>query len=103
MNKNLENKESLKLINVKRLPSNDQIVLEYYLFESELEGSEENINTKAYGVEIIKNINEKFAESESIRNYSIYKKSTLDFLDKLSRNTVSPVGLTYVFDDISGI
>ncbi|HEY5583823.1 MAG TPA: DUF6514 family protein [Ruminiclostridium sp.] len=103
MKRCLENKVILELNNDGRLDCKENVVLEYYLLENELESPEGFIGKKAYGIEIVKNINEKFVEGESIKNCSIYKESTLEFLNKLARNTVTPIGLLYSFDDCSGI
>ena len=103
MKRCLENKVMLELNNEGSLNREDKILLEYYLLESELDGPEEFIGKKAYGIEILKSINEKLVERESIKNCSIYKEGTLEFLDKLARNTVTPAGLLYLYDDFSGI
>ena len=103
LNRSLEKNVSLELENDVSLNCKDTIVLEYYIFESELNNAEEFIGKKSYGIEIVKTTNGKFIEMECIKNYSTFKEGTLEFLDKLARNSVTPVGLPYVFDDFFGI
>ena len=76
------------------------IELEYYLLESEINDCQELFGKKAYGVEIVKKINDQHFETESVRNLSCSKKSAQTILDKLAINGVTPVGLLFVIDDI---
>jgi hypothetical protein len=78
------------------------IELEYYLIESEIENSSEFTGKKAFGIEIIKKVENGF-EVETIKNLSFCKENTIKMLDKLAENTVTPTGLTYVIDDMMGI
>jgi hypothetical protein len=103
LNRCLEKKVSLELNESESFKCNEKMVLAYYLFEIELDNHEEFFGKKAYGIEIVKTINGEFVEKESIKKYSIYKEGALEFLHKLARNTVTPVGLPYLFDDLSVI
>jgi hypothetical protein len=74
--------------------------LEYYLIESNErnEGDESTV----YGLEIIKRAGEN-TESKLIRNYSNSIKATRQLIKQLAYNTVTPVSLPFVIDDILGM
>lgn len=78
------------------------IELEYYLIESKSDDCDELKGKKVYGFEIVKRILNKESERKLIKNFSCCKKSTKDVLDKLINNTVTPVTLDFIIDDILG-
>lgn len=78
------------------------IELEYYITESETAGHSELSGQKVYGVEIIKKSDSGRIESELIKNVSCCYERTKNILSKLAENTVTPVGLPFVLDDIIG-
>jgi len=83
------------------------LVLEYYLTENELD-KESFARENVYGVEIIKKIKNgdgyiPEAESEYVVNISNNKNNVEDVLNKMINNTVTPVELLYVLDNILGV
>lgn len=77
--------------------------LEYYLLESEINEIEDLAGQKVYGIEIVKRVNQIETENGTIKNFSCCKESTVKVLSKLADNTVTPVGLAFVMDDMIGI
>lgn len=83
--------------------SGNPLELEYYLVECEM-GRDECISIeKGYGVEIVKKENGSIKESTIIRGIYYNRESTESLVKKLAVNTVTPVTLTYVLDDMIGI
>jgi len=78
------------------------IELEYYLLESESTDIEELSGKKVFGIEIIKRTGSGNLETESVRNFSCCRESTRSVLDKLARNTVTPLCLQFILDDMLG-
>jgi len=79
------------------------IELHYYLLESDNSETEEFQSETVYGIEIVKIVNAKKIESGIVRNLSSCKKSTEFILNKLAKNTVTPVGMPFVLDDMIGV
>lgn len=79
------------------------IILEYYLLESKIFKEEEFPGDEVYGIEIIKRASNKNIEIGCIRNFSHNKETAKQMLYKLADNTVTPVGLPFVLDDIIGV
>ncbi len=79
------------------------IELEYYLLESDNSDTEESYSETVYGIEIVKLIEDKKVESGIVRNLSNCKKSTEFILNKLADNTVTPVGMPFILDDMIGV
>lgn len=77
--------------------------LEYYLLESEGSDLEELKGEKVFGIEIVKITDETEVETRTVRNLSCSRKLAMDILKKLVYNTVTPVGMPFVIDDIIGI
>lgn len=67
-----------------------EMKLEYYLLS----------NDDWYGIGILKEDDEN-VEYEFVENISKDKKKTLDYLDTLSRNTVTPMSLRDITEDKS--
>ena len=78
------------------------IKLEYYLTESELHDFDEMAGKTVYGVEIVKFTEDNKTEVKSFLNLSSCKKSVKEILDKLADNTVTPIALEFVLDDLLG-
>jgi len=78
------------------------IELEYYLTESEGYDCEELEEKKVYGIEIVKTNGNKTEESKLIINFSCSKENTKRVLSRLIKNTVTPVSLPFILDDILG-
>jgi len=78
------------------------INLEYYLLESDEHDMEEVNVEKVFGVEIVKKVNGCSDEIETVKNLSCCRENARDILEKLARNTVTPVGLPYILDELLG-
>lgn len=81
----------------------NSIELEYYLLESEENDLDEMVCSKVYGVEIVKRTNRAEVEAEIVKNLSNSLENAKNLLCKLANNTVTPVGLPFVLDDIIGV
>ncbi|MCX7749761.1 MAG: DUF6514 family protein [Clostridia bacterium] len=80
----------------------DHIELEYYMVESKNDEDEELRGRRLYGVEIVKKIGTHSIEKELVRNLSCCEDSAREIIDKLAKNTVTPVGLPFVIEDLLG-
>lgn len=101
MIKYLEKKvELLPTDNSAELETN--IKLEYYLVESDMGTIEDTPSDKVYGIEIIKKTEEEKLECEMVKNYSCSIDNVKLVLEKLASNTVTPMGLPFVLDDLLG-
>lgn len=81
----------------------EPISLEYYLLECEDNGNNDEIGVCiGYGVEVVKILSDKPVESNSFNNITHCKKAALDIINILARNTVTPIELPYVLDNIVG-
>lgn len=83
--------------------ANSKIQLEYYLIESEYGQRYDFCGDTVYGIEIIKKESDYHAESEIIRNLSSSKENTKGILSILAKNTVTPVELSSVLDDLMAL
>ncbi|NLL04697.1 MAG: hypothetical protein GX270_02675 [Clostridiaceae bacterium] len=83
--------------------ANSKMQLEYYLIESENNRDCGFFCDKVYGIEIVKKDSEHCAESEIIRNLSSSRENTKGILDILAKNTVTPVGVQFVLDDLMAL
>ncbi len=78
--------------------------LEYYLLECEdYEYSDEIGAYTGYGVEVVKILKNEPVESNSFNNITSCKETAVNIINVLARNTVTPIELPYVLDDIIGI
>ncbi|WP_010252627.1 DUF6514 family protein [Acetivibrio cellulolyticus] len=98
ISKYLEKRVELDLCELMRTSS--KIQLEYYLVESEYDQRYGYREDKAYGVEISKKERDSYAESETVTNLSNSKEKTQGILSILARNTVTPVQLLFVLDEL---
>ena len=99
--RNLE-KEVLLTNDENNLLINSPIKLEYYLLESEIKEIDELKGQTAYGIEIVKKVNGENEEAKSFRNILCCEDSIRNLLNKLALNTVTPISLAYVLDDMIG-
>ena len=81
----------------------DSFLLEYYLLEHVITGFDELDGKTAYGIEIVKKAMGKDDETATVKNLSCCKEKVVKILENLSHNTVTPVGMPYVLDDMLGI
>lgn len=97
MNKYLEKKVE---VNFNELASST-FCLEYYLVESMVPNNNQ-IRDTVYGIEIVKKDGSNHIEKETIRNFSPNRKNTLKTINKLAYNTVTPVAMPFILDDLIG-
>ncbi len=101
LNKYLESRVELDL--TEGITSNGRIQLEYYLIESESGQSYSFNEDKVYGIEIVKKESDNHAECEIVRNFSSSKENTMGMLNILAKNTVTPIELSFVLDDLMAL
>ncbi|WP_010243206.1 DUF6514 family protein [Acetivibrio cellulolyticus] len=101
LSKYLESRVELDL--AEGTSTNSKIQLEYYLIESEHSQNYDCCGDKVYGIEIIKKESDNHAESEIVRNLSNSKENTKGILSILAKNTVTPIGLSFVLDDLMAL
>ena len=82
---------------------NYPIKLEYYLLESKLEEIEELNGEKVFGIEVIKKVQGINDEVMSFKDFSCNFEVTKRILNTLANNSVTPIGLPYVLEDIMGL
>jgi len=76
--------------------------LEYYLIESEMEYDDpENVRT-VYGIEVVKRMDGGSMEYSRFEGIYTDKGRTRELIGKLASNTVTPVSLPYILDDLLG-
>lgn len=83
--------------------SNNVIELEYYLLESEISDCEELDGKRIYGIEIVKKVSASAVEKETVTNLCCCKDNAESILNKLADNSVTPVGMPFVLDDMLGV
>ena len=81
---------------------NKPMELEYYLIESEAYEIDDFRIEKVYGVEIVKKDGESQLESNFVRDLSSSRDGVRSILDLLIKNTVTPVGLPFIIEDLLG-
>lgn len=101
MNKYLERRIELNL--EEGAQSNSKIQIEYFLVESEPDQIYGYFFDKIYGIEISKREIDNYAESEIVKNLYNSKEEALRILEVLAENTVTPMGLSFVLDDIMAL
>lgn len=83
--------------------SSNKLELEYYLVESETSYDEASAYTKGYGVEIVKKENGDVKESSMVESIYCKRESMELLIGRLAKNSVTPVSLSYILDDLIGI
>ena len=76
--------------------------LEYYLLEIETDAGEQELK-KAYGIEILKKQQGIHEEKKKYQDVFCSRERTKNLVEQLAENTVPPVTLPYILDDILGI
>lgn len=102
ISKFLEKKVDL-LTKDNELELKNPIYLEYFLVESHGSHCDGAEGKKAYGIEIVKSDGKGNYESEMVKNIYNCRESTRSLLDKLAENTVTPVCLLEILDDMIGV
>ena len=101
LSKYLESKVEVELNNGST--TNTKMQLEYYLIESEYNHGVDCCGEKLYGIEVVKKDNDQYIESELIKNLSNSREDTKGILNILAKNTVTPIGLSSVIDDLMAL
>lgn len=101
LNKHLQRKVELESVD-SIVGFKGAIELEYYLIESEIKDHDELTGKKAFGVEIVKKADNDI-EIKTINNLSCCRENTIKLLDKLATNSVTPISLQCVIDDMIGM
>jgi len=78
------------------------IQLEYYLLESKLNESETEEPRNAYGIEIVKKSQEESIEIQRYNDICFTREKIRGLIELLAKNTVTPVSLPYILDDLLG-
>ena len=74
--------------------------LEYYLLESMPECGDPEFDRTAYGIEVIKRMDDGSLEQKKFEGIYTDKRRTQELIDILAANTVTPVSLPYILDDL---
>ena len=77
--------------------------LEYYLSESEADYGDELAGKKIYGIGIIKKSEDKCNEGMLIIDFSSCISRTKEVLKKLASNSVTPIALQSVLEDLVSV
>lgn len=77
--------------------------LEYYLLESEADNDDAANNRTIYGIEIVKKTDGGCVENSRFEGIFTDKSRTRELIGTLASNTVTPVSLPYILDDLLGI
>ncbi len=77
--------------------------LEYYLVESDIAAQDGPGAKKIYGIGIIKKTKEECSEGKLIADFSCSIVRTKEVINKLISNSVTPIALHYVLEDIIGV
>ncbi|HHW00869.1 MAG TPA: hypothetical protein GXX36_15130 [Clostridiaceae bacterium] len=96
--KRLENKITLDKNNHFFLEN--PITLEYYIFEREADSRDGLDGRKVYGIGISKTIDNRHYEENVVYNFSYNFDETKNVVNMLARNTVTPVELVPVLENI---
>ena len=78
----------------------DRFELEYYLLESGSDCGDPECGRTAYGIEIIKRMDNGSIEQKKFEGLYTDKRRTKELIDVLAANTVTPVSLPYILDDL---
>lgn len=102
INKYLEKKVNLITTdNFQNAQSNIQ--LNYFLIEQENDTVTNPYFSKSYGIEITQKNNTDHFEQVLVKDISPSRKKTLRAIKKLAYNTVTPLELPFILDDMIGI
>ena len=79
---------------------NSPMELEYYLIESMVGYRGVIPGKKVYGIGVVKRVSDICIEENIVLNFSSCVNETSKLIDKLADNTVTPIGLRPVLDDL---
>ncbi|HOA56273.1 MAG: DUF6514 family protein [Acetivibrionales bacterium] len=77
--------------------------LEYYLLENETDHDYPESVQTVYGIEIVKRLDDGSVENEKFEGVYVDKSKTRKLIDLLAANTVTPVSLPYILDDLLSV
>lgn len=80
----------------------NKMELEYYLLISETDDIETDVIHKTYGVEIVMKVKGLSSESKILENIHTDMERMKKLIGLLADNTVTPVTLPYIVDDLLG-
>lgn len=83
--------------------TSSRLELEYYLLEREGGKSGDNGSEKTYGIEILKKNNGILNEAKQYENIFNTREKTKGLVKLLAENTVTPLALPYILDDLLGM
>lgn len=86
-------------IEVQEIPGNT-LELEYYLTESETACGSEIAGDREYGIQIVKRENGASIESIIFKDVFPVREDMRELIRRMAENTVTPVTLPYIIDDI---
>jgi len=98
LNKRLENKITLDKNSYFFLEN--PITLEYYIYEREVDSGDDLAGRKVYGIGISKTIDNRHYEENVVYNFSCSFDETKNVVNMLAKNTVTPVELVPVLENI---
>ncbi len=78
-------------------------VLEYYIIESELPESNDFGKVIVYGLEIVKKLTSELSEKNQIENVFCSREAAEGLVNILAVNSVTPVSLGYIIEDMLGV
>lgn len=102
-------KKLFKKVNLDEMlhQKNSKISLEYYLLESDYKDEEAENAVKTFGVELIKkeyHLERMINEEQKVAKYLFLDRNKVErLLEDLSNNTVTPMGLYSVLDNLIGV
>ena len=102
INKFLEKKVQVVFDGYDREKTN-VIELEYYLLETDSAEDDGNEDQKMYGVEIIEKRQGIPNETKQFNNIFTTRLKTRNLIELLAENTVTPLSLPYILDDMLGV
>lgn len=76
--------------------------LEYYLLEGEYTEEGKSVEQKGFGIEVVKRNQGIPNERKQFENIFSSRERTRELVDLLAVNTVTPISLPYVLDDLLG-
>jgi hypothetical protein len=74
--------------------------LEYYLLESVMDHDDHECTRTVYGIEILKRMYDGSIENKKFEDIYTDKGKTRELISVLAANTVTPITLPYILDDL---
>ena len=80
----------------------NSLELEYYWLESDISGQDGKEAQKAYGVEIVEKRSGIKDENKKFENIYVNREKIKSLVELLAENTVTPLHLPYILNDLLG-